>query len=199
MNISETTCLVEIFKDNFWLSVASSISYGLGILVSASWICDIWKDFTSSQKVWTIFSILKAWKKVLVSKNLNFTCLLKKLFINTFLMQMSFFLFLIVGLNLLQVWFNPSFDICFLKNLITNATILMLCLSFSFATVLKYLVLAKRSVPEMNEGYVAKVSIFCIILVSWSVSSIKFFIGDTKPTFNQVSENKKLTKNFTLQ
>ena len=199
MNISETTCLVEIFKDNFWLSVASSISYGLGILVSALWICDIWKDFTSSQKVWTIFSILKAWKKVLVSKNLNFTCLLKKLFINTFLMQMGFFVFLIVGLNLLQIWSNPSFDICFLKNLITNATILMLCLSFSFATVLKYLVLAKRSVPEMNEGYVAKVSIFCIILVSWSVSSIKFFIGDTKPTFNQVSENKKLTKNFTLQ
>ena len=186
MNISETTCLVEIFKDNFWLSVASSISYGLGILVSASWIFDIWKDFTSSQKVWTIFSILKAWKKVLVSKNLNFTCLLKKLFINTFLMQMGFFVFLIVGLNLLQVWFNPSFDICFLKNLITNATILMLCLSFSFTTVLKYFVLAKRSVPEMNEGYVAKLSLFFIVLVSCGLSSIKFFIGQTKPTFNQV-------------
>ena len=100
--------------------------------------------------------------------------------------QMGFFVFLIVGLNLLQIWSNPSYDICFLKNLITNATILMLCLSFSFATILKYLVLAKRTVPEMNEGYVAKLSILLIILVSSGISSIKFFIGDTKPTFNQV-------------
>ena len=104
-----------------------------------------------------------------------------------FSFQMTFFVFLVVGLNLLQVWFNPNFNICFLKNLITNATILMLCLSFSFATVLKYLVLAKRTVPEMNEGYVAKLSILVMILVSWGVSTIKFFIGDTKPTFNQVS------------
>ena len=116
-----------------------------------------------------------------------------------FSFQMTFFVFLVVGLNLLQVWFNPSFDICFLKNLITNATILMLCLSFSFTTVLKYFVLAKRTVPEMNEGYVAKLSIFFILLVSCGVSSIKFFIGYTKPTFNQVSKNMKLTKNFTLK
>ena len=106
--------------------------------------------------------------------------------------QMGFFVFLIVGLNLLQIWSNPSYDICFLKNLITNATILMLCLSFSFATILKYLVLAKRTVPEMNEGYVAKLSILLIILVSSGISSIKFFIGDTKPTFNQVRISVKI-------
>ena len=71
MNVSATTCLVNVFKDKLWLSVASSVSYGLGILVAASWICDIWNDYTSSHKVWTIFSILKAWKNILVSKNLN--------------------------------------------------------------------------------------------------------------------------------
>ena len=101
--------------------------------------------------------------------------------------------------DFLEQYLCNFFNICFLKNLITNATILMLCLSFSFATVLKYLVLAKRTVPEMNEGYVAKLSIFFILLVSCGVSSIKFFIGYTKPTFNQVSKNMKLTKNFTLK
>ena len=56
----------------------------------------------------------------------------------------------------------------------------------------KYFVLAKRTVPEMNEGYVAKLSIILISLVSCGFSSIKFFIGDTKPTFNQVRYLKGL-------
>ena len=71
MNISETICQVDIFKNNVWLTVASSISYGLGILVAASWICEIWGDFSISQKVWTIFSILKAWNKILVNNSCN--------------------------------------------------------------------------------------------------------------------------------
>ena len=67
----------------------------------------------------------------------------------------------------------------------------MMCLSFSVTTVFKFYVLAKRSIPEMDESYVSKVVMALITLISWSVSCIKFLGRDTKPTYNQV--NVKIT------
>ena len=69
MNSSTAICSVRVFKDSFWLPVASVISYSLGCLVIGSWFVGIWKDVTNPQKFWTIFSILKAWNKILVSSN----------------------------------------------------------------------------------------------------------------------------------
>ena len=103
-------------------------------------------------------------------------------------MQMGSWVFFVVGLFLLQVWIAPgNFDFCFLKNLNTNSHILMMCLSFSVTTVFKFYVLAKRSIPEMDESYVSKVVMALITLISWSVSCIKFLGRDTKPTYNQVN------------
>ena len=100
---------------------------------------------------------------------------------------MGYFVSVVVGSDLIQVWVPQSYDICLLKNINKCATILTLCLSFSFSTVLKFYILAKRSIPAMDEIFVAKVSMFFITLISLSVSCIKFLIGETKPTFNQVS------------
>ena len=71
MNCSTTICPVQVFKDSFWLPVASAISYGIGVLVAGLWIVEIWRDLTNPQKFWTVFSILKAWNKILVSKLCN--------------------------------------------------------------------------------------------------------------------------------
>ena len=101
---------------------------------------------------------------------------------------MGSWVFFVVGLFLLQVWIAPGdFNFCFLKNLNTNSHILMMCLSFSVTTVFKFYVLAKRSIPEMDESYVSKVVMALITLISWSVSCIKFLGRDTKPTYNQVN------------
>ena len=100
---------------------------------------------------------------------------------------MGYFVSVVVGSDLIQVWVPQSYDICLLKNINKCATILMMCLSFSFSTVLKFYILARKSIPAMDEIFVAKVSMFLITLISWSVSCIKSLIGDTKPTFNQVS------------
>ena len=71
MNSSTAICSVRVFKDSFWLPVASVISYILGCLVVGSWFVGIWKDVTNPQKFWTIFSILKAWNKILVNNSCN--------------------------------------------------------------------------------------------------------------------------------
>ena len=106
---------------------------------------------------------------------------------------MGSWVFFVVGLFLLQVWIAPGdFNFCFLKNLNTNSHILMMCLSFSVTTVFKFYVLAKRSIPEMDESYVSKVVMVLITLISWSVSCIKFLGRDTKPTYNQVNKYGKL-------
>ena len=94
-----------------------------------------------------------------------------------------------VGLDLLQVWIIHSPETCFLKNFLKSPLINMTSLSLSFITVLKFYVLVKKSVPEMNEHYVAKVTIFAITVVSFVISCIKFLTRETKPTFNQVKSS----------
>lgn len=100
---------------------------------------------------------------------------------------MGIWVFVIVGIQLFQVWIAPGdFDFCFLNNLALNSHICMMCLSLSLTTAFKFFVLAKRSIPEMNESLFSKIAIVLIVLISWIVSSIKFYSGDTKPTYNQV-------------
>ena len=64
---------------------------------------------------------------------------------------MGYFVSVVVGSDLIQVWVPQSYDICLLKNINKCATILTLCLSFSFSTVLKFYILAKRSIPAGYE------------------------------------------------
>lgn len=68
MNSTEDICKVDIYEENGWMPIAFSISYGIGLTVSGSWMYSIWKDAMNSQKVWTIFSIFNAWIKSLVSE-----------------------------------------------------------------------------------------------------------------------------------
>ena len=83
-----------------------------------------------------------------------------------------------------------SFDICFVKNLLKNIFPVNVGLYLSFTTLLKYYFLASRSMQdsmlEMNESKIAKFTFGIISFVSLMVCGIKFS-GDTKPTFNQVS------------
>ena len=79
-----------------------------------------------------------------------------------------------------------SSDICFLKNLLNNIFPVNVGLYLSFTTFLKYYFLASRSMLEMNESKIAKFTFGIISSVSLMVCGIKFS-GDTKPTFNQVS------------
>ena len=184
MNSSTAICSVQVFKDSFWLPVASVISYSLGCLVVGSWFVGIWKDMTNPQKFWTIFSILKAWNKILVSSD---EIILDSIWYKFSSDQMGIWVFVIVGIQLFQVWIAPGdFDFCFLNNLALNSHICMMCLSLSLTTAFKFFVLAKRSIPEMNESLFSKIAIVLIVLISWIVSSIKFYSGDTKPTYNQV-------------
>ena len=100
---------------------------------------------------------------------------------------MGIWVFVIVGIQLFQVWAAPGdFDFCFLNNLTLNSHICMMCLSLSLTTASKFFVLAKRSIPEMNESLFSKIAVVLIVLISWIVSGIKFYSGDTKPTYNQV-------------
>ena len=94
-----------------------------------------------------------------------------------------------VGLDLLQVWIIHSPETCFWKNFLKSPLINMISLSLSFITVLKFYVLVKKSIPEMNEHYVAKMTIFAITVVSFVISCIKFLTRETKPTFNQVKSS----------
>ena len=66
MNSTSTTCQVEVYKDSFWMPIASSISYGIDVIVSAWWFQTIWKDVMNPQTFWTIFKIFHAWIKGLV-------------------------------------------------------------------------------------------------------------------------------------
>ena len=68
MNSTENMCKVDIYEENAWMPLAFSISYGIGLVVSGSWMYSIWKDVMNSQKVWTIFSIFNAWIKSLVGE-----------------------------------------------------------------------------------------------------------------------------------
>ena len=79
-----------------------------------------------------------------------------------------------------------SSDICFVKNLLKNIFPVNVGLYLSFTTLLKYYFLASRSMLEMNESEIAKFTFGIISFVSLVVCGIKFS-GDTKPTFNQVS------------
>ena len=68
MNATEEICNIEVYKENdIWIPVLSSISYGIGTSICGSWMFSIWKDVRNQQKVWTIFAILKAWTKIVVS------------------------------------------------------------------------------------------------------------------------------------
>ena len=88
-------------------------------------------------------------------------------------------------MDLAQIWITPSPESCFFKNFIKNPPILMIAMSLSFTTVLKFYVLITKSVPEMDETDIAKKAIFSITIFSSILSGLKFS-GDTKPTFNQV-------------
>ena len=66
MNSTAATCRVEVYKDNIWMPLASSILYGIDVIVSVSWIHTIWKDMMNPQTFWTIFKIFHAWVKGVV-------------------------------------------------------------------------------------------------------------------------------------
>ena len=192
MNSTVKTCVVQVYEDNdIWIPVLSSISYGIGAIVCGSWMFSISKDARNQQKVWTIFGIFKAWIKILVISDRTFEMVLStKKFL---FFQITFYYCVLSGMDLAQIWITPSPEFCFLKNFIKNLPILMIAMSLSFTTVMKFYILVTKSVPEMDEIDIAKKALFCITSVSSILNGLKFS-GDTKPTFNQVS-----FKMFTLQ
>ena len=187
MNSTSTTCQVEVYKDSFWMPIASSISYGMDVFVSACWVQTIWKDVMNPQTFWTIFKIFHAWIKGLVrtsfSKNLQdihiFNCLN---------FQVAYYVCVNVALDLIQVWVPLSPEFCLMKNFHQNPVLMIISLSLSFITILKFYVLLTKSIPEMDESRVAKKAIFIISFTSLALSLIKFS-GKTKPTYNQVLQN----------
>ena len=72
-----------------------------------------------------------------------------------------------------------------MKNFHQNPVIMIISLSLSFITILKFYVLMTKSIPEMDESRVVKKVIFIICFTSFALGLIKFS-GETKPTFNQV-------------
>ena len=94
---------------------------------------------------------------------------------------------LIVGLDYLQVWVSPNESFCFMKNSIKSPLCVVIGLSCTFSTVLKFYVLCiRKSMPEVNENKLAKYAISSIIAVALAFNYVKFS-GNTKPTHNQVS------------
>ena len=61
-----------------------------------------------------------------------------------------------VGLDLLQIWVAPNQHFCFVKNFFKSPVLVMIALSLCFTTILKFYVLATKSIPEMDEFRVAK-------------------------------------------
>ena len=102
--------------------------------------------------------------------------------------QLSFYMCVTVGLDLLQIWVAPNQHFCFVKNFFKSPVLVMIALSLCFTTILKFYVLATKSIPEMDEIRVAKKAIFIIFTTTFTIISYKFS-GEIKPTFNQVLEN----------
>ena len=101
--------------------------------------------------------------------------------------KIAIYVHLIVGLDYLQVWVSPNESFCFMKNSIKSPLCVVIGLSCTFSTVLKFYVLCiRKSMPEINESTFAKYAISSIISVALAFNYAKFS-GNTKPTHNQVS------------
>ena len=64
---NSTSCLVQPFAHKTELYVASSISYGLGLLGCGFLIRNIFIEFSEANAKRTVFSLMKAWLEFLVS------------------------------------------------------------------------------------------------------------------------------------
>ena len=89
-------------------------------------------------------------------------------------------------MKFLQIWTNPSEHFCFIKNCIKSPLCVVVGLSCTFSTALKFYVLCiRKSMPEVNESKMTKNTILSIVAISLVFNFVKFS-GNTKPTPNQV-------------
>ena len=192
-SVGTSTCVVKPFSDNVWLYATSTVFYGLGILGSCMLMKNVFVEFSSgNDNKRTIFSLFKAWIEFLVSRKFVYN----GLHYSTLYLKISIYVHLIVGLDYLQIYISPTENFCFVKNYIKSPLCVVIGLSCTFSTVLKFYVLCiRKSMPEINESKLAKYAISSIIAVSLSFNYVKFS-GNTKPTHNQVSMKQNYEKNL---
>ena len=69
---STIICSVQPFAESWVAKGAAMVAYGIGVFGSLMWTRELISDLTNPYKYWTIFSILRAWIKALVSFTLIF-------------------------------------------------------------------------------------------------------------------------------
>ena len=69
---STIICSVQPFAESWVAKGAAMVAYGIGVFGSLMWTRELISDLTNPYKYWTIFSILRAWIKALVSFTLHY-------------------------------------------------------------------------------------------------------------------------------
>ena len=183
---STIICSVQPFAESWVVKGAAMVAYGIGIFGSVMWTRELISDLTNPYKYWTIFSILRAWIKALVSFTLCTLSSMKVISLSNYA-QVCLYVSIHVGMDLLQIWIKCSPLICLLNNISKSIIPVVVGLLVTCGTILKcYVLCYKRAMLEINDSKVSKYVVGSLTLLAVSLNAIKFII-ESKPTFQQVS------------